>query len=256
MELLVDDIVNRFTTFLWPMVRISALLLTAPLFSLAAVSVRIRVLLAFALTWFIHPMVRWPAIDPVSVAGVLEVLNQIFIGASMGLTLQVVMAAIVVGGQAISGATGLSMATLIDPRLGNVPVISQFLVILGTLIFLVGGAHLLVIGTLLHSFSAVPIGQSMLDQQTWAQLIAWSSMIFAGALLIALPVLAAMLLINSGLGVVTRAAPSLNLFSVGFPAMTLAGLLAFMFSLESMGMRIHWLWLQALARLGEGYGAR
>ena len=118
MNLLVADIVERFYAFLWPMLRISALLMTAPLFSQNAVSVRLRVLLAVALTWLIYPLHDWPLIDPVSAPGLLEILNQIFIGATIGLLLQVVVAAITVAGQSISAAMGLSMANMIDPNVG------------------------------------------------------------------------------------------------------------------------------------------
>jgi flagellar biosynthetic protein FliR len=256
MDLLAADIVNRFYTFMWPMLRISALLLTAPLFSISAVPRRIRVLAGLALTWFIYPLVEWPVIDPISAPGLVEIVNQIFIGCLMGLTLQVVVAAVVTGGQALSNAIGLSMATLIDPSLGNVPILSQLLLIMAVLIFLGTGGHLLLLGVLLKSFSAVPIGESLLNQATWGKLIAWSSMIFTGALLISLPVMAALLLINAGLGVVTRAAPSLNIFAVGFPAMMIVGFLTCLLTMESIGLRLQWLWVQAFEVLDDVVGGR
>jgi flagellar biosynthetic protein FliR len=256
MDLLAADIVNRFYTFLWPMLRISALLLTAPLFSISAVPRRVRVLAALALAWFIYPLVEWPLIDPMSAPGLVEIVNQIFIGCVMGLTLQVAVAAVVTAGQALANAIGLSMATLIDPTLGNVPILSQFLLIMAVLIFVGTDGHLLLLSLLLKSFSAVPIGQSMLNQAVWGKLIAWSSMIFTGALLISLPVMAVLLLINAGLGVVTRAAPSLNIFAVGFPAMMLVGILACMLTMESMGLRLQWLWVQAFEVLDDLLGVR
>lgn len=256
MELLAADIVNRFYGFMWPMLRISALLLTAPLFSISAVPRRIRVLIALTLTWFIYPLVEWPAVDPVSAVGVLEIVNQIFIGCLMGLVLQVVVAAVVVAGQTISNSIGISMATLIDPSLGNVPVLSQFLLIMAILIFVGTGGHLLLLGILLKSFTSVPVGHSMLDQETWGRLIAWSSMIFTGALLISLPVMAALLLLNAGLGVVTRAAPSLNIFAVGFPAMMLAGFAVTVLSMESIGLRLQWLWVQGFTTLTDLLGVQ
>jgi flagellar biosynthetic protein FliR len=256
MDLLAADIVNRFYTFLWPMLRISALLLTAPLFSISAVPRRVRVLAALALAWFIYPLVEWPLIDPMSAPGLVEIVNQIFIGCVMGLTLQVAVAAVVTAGQALANAIGLSMATLIDPTLGNVPILSQFLLIMAVLIFVGTDGHLLLLSVLLKSFSAVPIGQSMLNQAVWGKLIAWSSMIFTGALLISLPVIAVLLLINAGLGVVTRAAPSLNIFAVGFPAMMLVGILACMLTMESMGLRLQWLWVQAFEVLDDLLGVR
>lgn len=109
MNLLAADIIERFYSFLWPMLRVSALLMTAPLFSQNAVNVRIRILLGLTLTWMIYPLHDWPILDPVSGAGLLEVLNQIFIGTSMGLVLQIVVAAMVVAGQSISASMGLSL---------------------------------------------------------------------------------------------------------------------------------------------------
>jgi flagellar biosynthetic protein FliR len=200
--------------------------------------------------------VEWPVIDPISAPGLVEIVNQIFIGCLMGLTLQVVVAAVVTGGQALSNAIGLSMATLIDPSLGNVPILSQLLLIMAVLIFLGTGGHLLLLGVLLKSFSAVPIGESLLNQATWGKLIAWSSMIFTGALLISLPVMAALLLINAGLGVVTRAAPSLNIFAVGFPAMMIVGFLTCLLTMESIGLRLQWLWVQAFEVLDDVVGGR
>lgn len=236
------------------MLRISALLMTAPLFSQRAVSVRIRVLLGVALTWLIYPLYDWPQLDPLSAPGLLEVFNQIFIGASMGLLLQVVVAAMIVAGQSVSAAMGLSMANMIDPNMGNVPVVAQLLLIMSTLIFVGSGGHAILMGLVLESFQVLPIGQSLLDQNHWGRLVTWSSMMFVGAVLIALPVMVTLLFINVGLGVVTKAAPSLNIFAVGFPAMVLAGLIILILSLESVGGRMEWLWMQSFIMLRDWAG--
>ncbi|MDO9279968.1 MAG: flagellar biosynthetic protein FliR [Polaromonas sp.] len=243
------DIVERFYAFLWPMLRISALLLAAPVFSLQAVTVRIRVLLALALSVMVYPMFDWPVIDPLSAAGLLEVLNQLVIGVFMGLMLQIVTAAVVVAGQAISNAMGLSMASLIDPNLGNVPVIAQFLLVLSTLIFVSLGGHAMLLAMVIESFSSLPVGRSLIDQIAYGQLVSWSSMMFLGAVLTALPVMVTLLFISIGLGVVTRAAPSLNIFSVGLPATIVAGFFVLMVSMSSIAGRIQWLWLQGLTQI-------
>ena len=141
MNILASDIIERFYTFLWPMLRISALLMSAPIFSLRALNVRMRVLLAVALTWMIYPLFDWPVMDPVSPSGLVEVFNQLSIGLLMGLSLQVITAAILLAGQSISTAVGLSMAMLMDPNLGNVPVVAQFVLILASLIFVSLGGH-------------------------------------------------------------------------------------------------------------------
>jgi flagellar biosynthetic protein FliR len=249
MNLAAVDIVERFYAFLWPMLRISALLLAAPIFSLQSVTVRIRILLALALSVMVYPMFDWPVIDPLSAPGLLEIVNQLVIGVFMGLTLQIVTAAVVVAGQAVSNAMGLSMASLIDPNLGNVPVIAQFLLVLSTLIFVSLGGHAMLLAMVIESFSSLPVGRSLFDQVAYGQLVSWSSMMFLGAVLTALPVMVTLLFISIGLGVVTRAAPSLNIFSVGLPATIVAGFLVLMVSLSSIASRIQWLWLQGLTQI-------
>jgi len=254
MNIELATLMDHFYKLMWPMLRISAMLMTAPIFSLNALNLRIRILFGLALTVMVYPLHDWPVIDPLSGNGLLEVANQITLGVLMGLTLQVVVAAVLVAGQTISNSVGLSMATLIDPNSGNVPVLSQFLIIMATLIFIGLGGHALLIGMVMESFNTMPVGKSLLSPSAWTALAAWSSMIFLGALLTALPVVVTMLFINIGLGITTRAAPALNIFSVGFPALLLAGFAVMMMSLPSMGSRIQWLWLQGLQQVNQLLG--
>jgi flagellar biosynthetic protein FliR len=100
------------------------------------------------------------------------------------------------------------------------------------------------LGIISESFFSLPIGTSILNQDVYGRVLQWSSMVFLGAVLMALPVMVSLLFINVGLGVVTRAAPSLNIFAVGFPALIIAGFLILIISLESIGARIEWLWVQ------------
>jgi flagellar biosynthetic protein FliR len=255
MNFLAADVVERFYTFLWPMLRISALMITAPIFSLSAFNTRLRILVALVLAWLVYPLYTWPVIDPTSAQGLVEVFNQIMIGATMGLILQIVVAAVVVAGQSIAAAMGLSMANMIDPNLGNVPVISQLLIVMSTLIFVGFGGHAILLGLILESFNSLPIGTNILNQAVYGRVLQWSSMMFLGAVLMALPVMVSLLFINVGLGIVTRAAPSLNIFAVGFPAMIMAGLVILIISLESIGGRIEWLWVQGFSLVRDVIGA-
>jgi flagellar biosynthetic protein FliR len=256
MEFLVTEVVERFYAFMAPMIRISAFLLAAPFFSIRAVSVRIRVLLAFVLTWMIYPLSDWPVLDPTSAEGLKVIFAQVFIGVLMGLLLQIVNAALIIGGQAVSASMGLSMANMVDPSMGNVPVIAQFFVICSTLIFLGLGGHVLVISLLLESFMLVPIGSVIELQQLLELTIEWSAMMFLGAILIGLPLMASLLFINIGLGIITRAAPALNIFAVGFPAMILAGIVLLSLSMTSIGYRIQWLWQESFEIIGQALGIR
>lgn len=242
------DIVERFYALLWPMLRMSALMLFAPVFSVPALTTRIRILLALALALMIYPMFDWPRIDPLSARGLLEIANQITIGLMMGLVLQVAIAAVVVAGQAISNAMGLSMAMMIDPNLGNVPTLAQFLIVLATLIFVGLGGHALLLAVLVESFASLPVGNFVAVDQSWRQMLAWSSMIFLGGLLIAMPVMVTLLFINIGIGVITRAAPSLNIFAVGLPATIVLGFFILILSMANIGARLQWLWTQGLVQ--------
>lgn len=246
---LVADIVQAFYTVVWPMIRISALLMTAPILSMKAVNLRIRVIVAIALTITIYPLIEWPILDPLSPNGLVEVFHQAMIGAVMGLMLQVVAAAFVVAGQSISTTMGLAMATMSDPNLGTVPVIGQLLTILASLLFLGSGGHIVLIEMLLESFRLLPIGQRLILPEIYQELIAWSSTIFLGAVLLALPIISIMLLINIGMGIVTRAAPQLNIFAVGFPAMIIVGLIVLISSLGGIGIRMQWLWNLGLQQI-------
>lgn len=249
MNLLMLDLVDRFYALIWPLLRISAFMGFASIFSVRAVNLRLRILISFGLTVFISMQIDIPKLDPVTVLGLKEIFNQIFIGFSMAMVMQLATAALVIAGQALSGSMGLTMANLIDPTLGNVPVLSQFFTLLGTLVFLAIGGHLIVFGILLESFQQFPIGQSLMTQEFMGKMISWSAMMFVASLLISLPVLITLLFVNIGLGFVTRAAPSLNIFSVGFPAMVLSGFLVLWLALPNVIGRINWLWVQTFNQL-------
>lgn len=254
-DLSLIELAQRLSTFLWPMLRISALLVTAPFFSMQAVNLRVRIVFALVLSLMVHSLVDWPALDPLSAEGLRAAAGQVLIGAAMGLALQLVAAAVVVGGQSISLAIGLSMANTIDPNLGNVSVVSQFLLIVAVLVFLALGGHALLVSMLVESFRLFPADRALLVRDAIGDLVSWSGIMFAGGLLIALPVMAAMLVIQFGLGVVSRAAPSLNVFAVGFPALLLIGLVAMIVSMSGMTHRIEWLWLEGFARIRAMIGA-
>ena len=100
----------------------------------------------------------------------------------------------------------------------------------------------------------MPIGQEVIPIDFLRFIVDWSSMVFLGALLLALPIIVSLLFINLGIGVITRAAPALNIFAVGFPAMILAGIILLSISMTSIAYRIQWLWLQSFDTLKTGLG--
>ena len=121
---------------------------------------------------------------------------------------------------------GLGFAMAVDPQNGvQVPVLSQLYIILATLLFLALDGHLLLIASVVESYQLIPAGVSGIPATSLSAVVALGTMVFAGGILLALPALTALLLINIAFGIVTRTAPQLNIFAVGFPVTILAGLL-------------------------------
>ncbi|MEJ2621389.1 MAG: flagellar biosynthetic protein FliR [Candidatus Thiodiazotropha sp.] len=212
-------------TYFWPMVRISAMLFAAPLFSSRQVPARLRLFLMLMIALLVAPTLpQMPPADVLSHSGMIIMLQQLLIGIMMGFILQMVFGALVFGGQVIAYSMGLGFASMVDPANGvQVPVISQFYLILATLLFLIFNGHLHAIELVADSFVTMPVAMDGLSRNDLIDLVAWGSRLFAGGLIIALPIVGAMLMVNMGMGVVMRAAPQLNIFSVGFPITMLLG---------------------------------
>jgi len=225
------------TAFLWPFMRIGAMLVAAPVFGARMLPVRVRLALALVLALMMAPMVSQDVtgVDPLSVQGLLISAQQILVGLAMGFTLQMVFAAIVIGAQSIAMSMGLGFATAVDPQNGvQVPVVAQYYLTLATLIFLALNGHLLIVQLLIDSFQTLPVGTTGLTNSGLWELVGWGGRMFAGAVMIALTGIAALLLINLAFGVMSRAAPQLNIFGVGFPVMMGTGFIVIMVSLPGL----------------------
>ena len=251
MTFFVAEIVEMLQTFMWPFVRVSAVMMTAPIFSQRAVNLRVRIVMGFVLTWMIYPFIDVPQIDPFSVGALYGLFNEVTVGALMGVTLQIVTAAIVLSGHAVSSSMGLGMANMMDPNLGNVPTLSQFLLIIGLLVFLALGGHLVLISVLVQSFTSIPIGTGLLGTNAITGFLTWSSQVFMGAVIMVLPIMLGLLMINGCLGVISRASPSLNVFAVGFPALIPIGFGMVLLSMVLIIGKMEGLWYLAFQTLNE-----
>jgi flagellar biosynthetic protein FliR len=225
-----------------------------PVFSLAAFNVRFRIIVATSLSVLAVELVEFDSQSLGFDSLITLILVQIFLGLVSGFILQIINGAITVGGQAISNSMGLGMANLIDPTLGNVPVISQFMVILSTLIFLVADGHLVLIQILMQSFITFPVDATLSLNIIYDLFIEWTPLLFTGALVLALPVIISVLLVNAGLGMITRSAPALNIISVGFPAIMLAGIVIIIIALPGIVQRIDGFWRQGFGTLSNFFG--
>jgi len=213
--------------FLWPFVRMLALVGSAPLFSESTIPIRIKVALAFMLTVAVVPGLEPPpAIPPGSYAGLWLLGQQVLIGVAMGFTMRIVFAAVQTAGEFVGLQMGLSFASFFDPSTGaNTAVLSRLLNIVAMLVFLALDGHLLVLAALVRSFDVLPLAQLTLDPNGWGILVQWGQTIFVSGLLLALPLICALLTINLAMGILNRAAPQLSVFAVGFPVSLITGLL-------------------------------
>lgn len=214
-------------SFLWPFFRIGAFFMAAPIFGANMVPAQVRIGLAFFLTLVLLPLLPpVPVMDALSPQTWLLVAQQILIGVSLGFLVQMLFQVFIIFGQIVAMQIGMGMAQMADPTSGvNVTVLSQYALILTNLVFLASGGHLVIIYTLAESFTIIPVGLEGLTRERSWMIVLKGGWLFAGALLMALPIIVAKLVVNIALGVVTRAAPQLNIFVIGFPVMMILGLL-------------------------------
>ncbi|SIQ84933.1 flagellar biosynthetic protein FliR [Janthinobacterium sp. TND4EL3] len=212
---------------LWPLSRILGLIAAAPLFGNAAVPATVKVSLGALLAMIIAPTVpALPAVNPMSLPGLLILTQEMLVGLAMGFSIRIVFSAIEMAGEISSLTMGLGFASFFDPQTkGRSSAISQFLVMLATLMFLTVNGHLVLLAALAESFVSLPISASPINSGGFQQLAAWGAEIFRSGVQISLPIVAALLLTNVALGILTRAAPQLNIFGIGFPVTLGVGLL-------------------------------
>jgi flagellar biosynthetic protein FliR len=234
--------------FFWPFMRLIALILTAPIFAERAVPVRVKIGLAVAITAVLAPTLPAPPpIHPVSLAGAAILAQQLVIGAAMGFAMRIVLVAVETAGEIAGLQMGLGYAPLFDPeRADLIPVLGQFLGLLALLVFLALDGHLHMLRVLADTFRVLPVSGPGINAAGLRTLVEWGGHIFAAGVLLCLPLLGAMLIANIGLGILTRAAPQLNLFAVGFPLKLAAGLVVLAVTLPLLSP-------QLVKLYGQGY---
>jgi flagellar biosynthetic protein FliR len=249
------DIDALMAMFLFPFVRIAAWMYFDPLMGNRAAPNSVRLAAALALTVAIAPIVPTDhQVSLMSADGLLVLLQQIAIGSALGFSLRIVFAAIELAGQFMGLQMGLSMATLYDPINGaQTPVISQFLVVGSVLLLFAMNGHHVVIAALAQSFIDIPVGAS-LSAVGFLAVVQWAGIIFITGLHIALPVTAALLATNLSIGMMTRAAPQLNIFAVGFPFTLGMGFLVLYLSLVILPLSLESLWTSALTNAIKSMG--
>jgi len=228
-----EQILNLMALYILPFARLSGFLMSVSVIGSRNFPPRFRLLLALSITVVIVPIIpEGPPVELFGLRSSLLIIEQTLIGVALGFVSRLMLETFVVGSQIIAMQSGLGFASLVDPSNGNsVPALGQFFLMLTTLLFISVDGHLIMIRLVVESFSSFPIGSSQSIPELFIQLVSWAKWMFAAALLMALVSISALLIVNISFGVMTRAAPQINVFAVGFPLTMVAGLILVWLSL-------------------------
>jgi flagellar biosynthetic protein FliR len=219
--------------FIWPLTRVLGLVAASPVFGNARVPRTARLGFGVVVAIAIAPLVpAVPATDPASWEGLLIIAKELVTGVMMGFAMRLVFAAVEMAGEISSLTMGLGFASFFDPMSqGRSSAISQFLTWIATLTLLVANVHLWLLEALAESFFTLPISGRLFHGGGFWDLALWGAKIFSAGVQLSLPIVAALLIANVALGILTRAAPQLNLFGIGFPITLGVGFIVLMIAL-------------------------
>jgi flagellar biosynthetic protein FliR len=230
------QILGWITPLLWPFLRALALFSALPVLGTRTVPTRVRIALAaFVALAAQASLPEPPAVALDSPQAFILVLQQMVVGLALGFSVRLVFAAVEFAGEIIGLQMGLNFAGFFDPATASTgTATARFFGTTIAWLFIVGGGHLLVIAVLVQSFQAFPVAPEPLALLRAAQPQRWGAEIFSMGLWIALPLVAMLLMVNLVLGVISRVASQINVFSVGFPITLGTGLLGLLLTLPAL----------------------
>ncbi len=227
MEITDQELFNFIQQYFLPFVRVGAMLMVMPVIGSRLVNTRVRLVLAFLVALIVVPLLPpLPVVSLLSLSALGFVVQEAAVGVVIGFTFQIVFQMFVLSGQYMAMKMGLGFASMNDPTNGvQTTVLSQFFLMLVTLMFVVSNGHLMLIAFIVESFQVLQPGNFYLKADVFIEVASLGSWMFSTALVFALPVVTSLLFINIAFGVMSRAAPQLNIFAVGFPFTLMCGLL-------------------------------
>ncbi|MFT5084007.1 MAG: flagellar biosynthetic protein FliR [Lentisphaeria bacterium] len=221
-----EQVVQFILQYFLPFVRIGAMLMVMPVVGSKIVSPRVRLVLSMLVTVIVVPLIpEIPSITGLSPMTLLYVAQEAALGVMVGFIFQVAFQVFILSGQFMAMKMGLGFASMNDPTNGvQTTVLSQFFLMIITLMFVATNGHLLLIELIVDSFTSLPPGAWVIDIQVFYSVASLATWMFSAALVLSLPVLTSLLFVNIAFGVMSRAAPQLNIFAVGFPFTLIVGL--------------------------------
>lgn len=220
-------------TLLWPLARILGLVMAAPVLGHGTIPARVKIGLGVFITLIVAPTLpALPEVQIMSPGGLFTLVMQVLIGVAMGLVMRLAFSAVEAAGEIIGLQMGLGFASFYDPQsASNLNTLSSFLGLLASLAFLAINGHLLLLGLLAESFTVLPVSAQALPGRGMLAVAQAGSVIFSYGVQLALPLIAILLMTNLALAILTRSAPQLNIFAIGFPITLGVGLIGFDLSL-------------------------
>ena len=230
-----DQLAQFIGQYLWPLLRISAFYFAVPVIGARTVPARIRIILSLFTVILLAPLLPpAPLVSLLSAQGFMMVIQEVLIGLALGFTMQVVLHVFVLAGQFIAMKMGLGFAAMNDPSSGvSVTILSQFYLLLTTLLFLSSNGHLVVLQLMIDSFTTFPVGGAGMNATHFMAIVSLGSWLFSAALLITLPLFTSIMIVNMSFGVMSRSAPQMNVFTVGFPITLIFGFILMWFTLAN-----------------------
>ena len=238
MILPIDNMIEWFSQVFWTFLRIGAFLMVVPIFGNQLVPRRVRVSLAFVVSIAVAPLVSAdaPILDGFDLGLLVSAVMQLFAGIALGFATMIFFQLFVIAGQFVGMQMGLGFAAMVDPGNGvQVTVWSQFFLMLVTLLFVTMNGHLLLLEVLVEGFRAHPFGVNMPLNELAGAIVEFGGWMWVGGALVALPAVISLLVVNLAFGVMSRSAPQLNVFSLGFPFSLVFGLVVVWLLLSGWG---------------------
>ena len=247
MDIATTTIMQYLADLLLPFRRISGRFAARVGISAKSITPATRALLTLFLTLVIMPVIPPVAVTSVfSVGTFVLVIQQLIIGIALGFLSTMVLNTFVLAGQIVALQTGLGFASIVDPVNGiNVPAVGQFYLILATLLFWALDGHLSMIRMVVMSFEAFPIGQAWFVAEQFRDIAHWAGWMFISAVTISLAPIVSLLIVNLAFGVMTKAAPQLNIFSIGFAIAQIMGLIIIWLTLDNLTHHFELMWERA-----------
>lgn len=249
-----EQLMAWLSPIIWPFLRTLAMFTAAPVFSQKAIPMRLKVGLAFLVSVCAQAVLDQPHVAVNSPEALGCVIQQVGVGLAIGFSARLVIASMEVAGEFIGLQMGLSFASFFDPTSGaQLSAVARFLVQIFTLFFIVVNGHLFVLMAVINSFEVFPVGSSFLQAVAQMRLHELGSAVFSSALWIALPMMALLLFVNLTMGVITRIAPQMNVFAIGFPITLTIGMLGITATLPMMESPFLAMIERTLAVFGGGF---